>query len=161
MSERKPLSHFLLSLLAALLLLACAGTMFLPLVTVSGAYGEALPIPGFPIMFGGELEMETSGGFYAFSFELNVILIIVMQGYILAAVSCFLGRQNRFNRIASLVLCLASIGASAFMVPLVCLFSSLSGAGVALGIGTILALCMGGCAFLIESALLVLRLKSR
>ncbi len=149
-----------LTIVASLLLLGSAGVMFQPLLGIKAANNEVLPIYGFFAIFGGEVQIE-SGGLYAFSFELNIGLLVAMQCFILSAAACFLGRLNRFNRILSLVFGVAGIALISFAVPLVAMTSSLTGNGVGLGWGGILSICFGGAAILIQGFLLVLSLRKK
>ena len=124
MNRGKP--SILPSLLCFIGLLGAMGCMLLPLLKTETAFNETIEFSGVLLLFGGTLTRELGSGVYSFTFNVNVYLLIVSQGFLLSAISCLLGRMSRFNRVFSLALGLASVVALCFAKRFVALSSPIA-----------------------------------
>lgn len=107
-SKRKN-PYWIFLLISSLALALALGSLFLPFLMVATSGGESIPVFGHTVLFGGQVEARLASGTYAFSFELNIYLLIAGQGLLLALVACLLGKDSSFNQAFSVLLGLASI----------------------------------------------------
>ena len=133
------------SVLCSIALLGAMVCMLLPMLKVKTYAGETISLPGITILFGGVVEQELPSGVYSFSFNVNLYLLVLSQGFLLSAIACLLGRQSRFNRIFSISLAGASMIALLFARRFVCLASPITYEGLEYDFGFALSfiLCLG------------------
>lgn len=145
MAKRTGISKTI-SVLAAACLFCAIIAMFFPLVGIKTAEGEPILFTGIVIIFGGKVELIYTSGVYSFHFDVNIPLLVAMQGLLLSAVACMLGNESFVNRFFSLILGLASLIALFFTRYFVASFSSLELQGMTFHIGllaTIVLALMG------------------
>ncbi|MCR5348641.1 MAG: hypothetical protein K6E59_03425 [Bacilli bacterium] len=144
--------------LVALIALAL-GALFLPLLSTKDISGNSISFFGWPVIFGGNVEASTSSGTYAFTFNINIALLVLTQCFLLSGVSCALGGQSVFNRVFALVfssVCLAGL----CMTPwLVSLFSPIPFDGLSLGYGGWVSFALSALVIIGEIAWIVMTKK--
>lgn len=146
---------------SAVSLLAALGCVFLPLLKTATIEGEEILFYGWRLLFGGREDALLSSGVYSFSFSTNIYLLVATQTFLLAAVSCFLGKQSVFNRIFSIVLAIAGIVLLSLSPIWVSKTSSLPRNSLNMAYGYVLSSCLAFAAVLIEVFLLVLAFAKR
>lgn len=90
--------------LAALLGLGAVGFAFLPLLRVNTVEGSRLYFTSWKLFFGGEDLFDVSGTTYGFNYSINIYLLIMLQLFVLGALSTGLGRRSIRNLIFGLIL---------------------------------------------------------
>lgn len=90
--------------LAALLSLGAVGFAFLPLLRVTTSERNRLAFTSWKLFFGGEDFFVVQGASYVFDYSINIYLLIMLQLFILGALSTGLGRRSIRNLIFGLIL---------------------------------------------------------
>ncbi len=141
-SKRKNL-YWPFLLVSSLGLALALGPLFLPFLMVTTPGGASVLIFGHAVLFGGQVEATLASGTYAFTFELNIYLLIAGQGLLLALVACLLGKDSSFNQAFSVLLGLASIILISLTFVVLPKSFHMPLDGISCGVGFYLALCFG------------------
>ncbi|MBP5091758.1 MAG: hypothetical protein J6328_04295, partial [Bacilli bacterium] len=150
--------YWIFLLISSLALALALGSLFLPFLMVATPGGESVFIFGHSVLFGGQVEARLASGTYAFTFELNIYLLIAGQGLLLALVACLLGKESSFNQIFSIILGLASIILLSLMFVVLPSSFHMPLEGIYYGVGFYLAFSFGIIGVSIEAFFFAYRL---